>query len=139
MAGPSIGTWVKVKNKSGRMTARVIPNKYGGGSYSQGQVITQSEFQKVQERRAEAKKAKGEEPANKVVKFESTQRYLDQGKVGKAIKKWSDDNKKWMEKVDRQDAIDIAKTDKLLADTDKMLNRYGQSGKKKKGRKKKDQ
>lgn len=51
MAGPSIGTWVKVKNKSGRLTARVIPNKFGGGGYSQGEVITQSEFQKVQKER----------------------------------------------------------------------------------------
>lgn len=59
MAGPSIGTWVKVRNKSGRLTARVIPNKFGGGSYQQGEVITQSEFQKVQEKRAKANKGDG--------------------------------------------------------------------------------
>lgn len=55
MAGPSIGTWVKVKGKSGKTTAKVIPIKFGGGSYSQGEVITQSEFKKVQQARAEAK------------------------------------------------------------------------------------
>lgn len=55
MAGPSIGTWVKVRNKSGRMTARVIANKFGGGSYEQGQVITQSEYNAYKEKRAEAK------------------------------------------------------------------------------------
>lgn len=54
MAGPSIGTWVKVKNKSGRMTARVLAKKFGGGEYEQGQVITQSEYQSFQKKRAEA-------------------------------------------------------------------------------------
>lgn len=55
MAGPSIGTWVKVKNKSGRTTARVLAKKYGGGSYQQGEVITQSEYNAFKEKRAEAK------------------------------------------------------------------------------------
>jgi len=54
MAGPSIGTWVKVRNKSGRMTAKVLAKKYGGGSYQQGEVITQSEYQSFQKKRAEA-------------------------------------------------------------------------------------
>jgi hypothetical protein len=57
MAGPSIGTWVKVRNKSGRTTARVIANKFGGGSYQQGQVITQSEYNSYKERRAKGMKA----------------------------------------------------------------------------------
>jgi len=55
MAGPSNGTWVKVKNKSGRTTARVLAKKYGGGSYQQGEVITQSEYNAFKEKRAEAK------------------------------------------------------------------------------------
>lgn len=55
MAGPSIGTWVKVKNKSGRTTARVIANKFGGGAYSQGEVISQSEYNDYKAKRAEAK------------------------------------------------------------------------------------
>ena len=59
MAGPSIGTWVKVRNKSGRMTARVIANKFGGGSYEQGQVITQSEYNAYKEKRAEGKSNSG--------------------------------------------------------------------------------
>ena len=50
MAGPSIGVWVKVKTKSG-VTPRVIPNKDGGGQYSQGQVITQSEFNELRQKR----------------------------------------------------------------------------------------
>jgi len=54
MAGPSIGTWVKVRNKSGRMTAKVLAKKYGGGSYQQGEVITQSEYRSFQKKRAEA-------------------------------------------------------------------------------------
>jgi hypothetical protein len=52
MAGPGIGVWVKVKTKSG-VTPRVIPNKDGGGQYSQGQVITQSEFNELRQKRAE--------------------------------------------------------------------------------------
>lgn len=57
MAGPSIGTWVKVRNKSGRTTARVIAKKFGGGSYSQGEVITQSEYNSYKDKRADAMKA----------------------------------------------------------------------------------
>lgn len=57
MAGPSIGTWVKVRNKSGRTTARVIAKKFGGGSYSQGEVITQSEYNSYKDKRAEGMKA----------------------------------------------------------------------------------
>jgi hypothetical protein len=41
MAGPSIGTWVKVRSKSGGTTPRVLAKKFGGGAYQQGQVITQ--------------------------------------------------------------------------------------------------
>lgn len=52
MAGPSIGTWVKVRNKSGRMTARVIAKKFGGGAYEQGEVITQSQYEKYKQNRA---------------------------------------------------------------------------------------
>lgn len=55
MAGPSIGTWVKVRNKSGRMTSRVIPNKFGGAKYEQGQVITQSEYNAYKAKRDDIK------------------------------------------------------------------------------------
>jgi hypothetical protein len=58
MAGPGIGVWVKVKTKSG-VTPRVIPNKDGGGQYSQGQVITQSEFNELRQKRAERLQQKG--------------------------------------------------------------------------------
>lgn len=44
MAGPSIGTWVKVRNKSGRMTARVIANKFAERNYKKGEVVLQSEY-----------------------------------------------------------------------------------------------
>jgi hypothetical protein len=36
------------------MTARVIANKFGGGGYEQGQVITQSEYNDYKAKRAEA-------------------------------------------------------------------------------------
>lgn len=55
MAGPSIGTWVKVRGKSGGTTPRVLAKKYGGGSYQQGEVITQSEYESYKKQRAEAK------------------------------------------------------------------------------------
>lgn len=57
MAGPSIGTWVKVRSKSGGTTPRVLAKKFGGGAYQQGQVITQSEYNSYKKDRAEAKKA----------------------------------------------------------------------------------
>jgi hypothetical protein len=52
MAGPSIGTWVKVRSKSGGTTPRVLAKKYGGGAYDQGEVITQSEYEKYKQNRA---------------------------------------------------------------------------------------
>jgi hypothetical protein len=56
MAGPSIGTWVKVRSKSGGTTPRVLAKKFGGGAYQQGQVITQSEYESYKRQRADAKK-----------------------------------------------------------------------------------
>jgi len=44
------------------MTARVIAKKYGGGSYEQGQVITQSEYNAYKEKRAEGMKAEKSSP-----------------------------------------------------------------------------
>lgn len=47
MAGTTVATWVKVKTKTG-FTARPISHKYeGGASFEPGQVITQSEYQKL--------------------------------------------------------------------------------------------
>lgn len=47
MAGTTVATWVKVKTKTG-MTARPISHKYeGGAGYDPGQVITQSEYEKL--------------------------------------------------------------------------------------------
>jgi hypothetical protein len=56
MAGPSIGTWVKVRSKSGGTTPRVLAKKFGGGEYQQGQVITQSEYESYKKQRAEGMK-----------------------------------------------------------------------------------
>lgn len=53
MAGPSIGTWVKVKNKSGRMTARVIP-KIWGATPPKGAVITQSQYLEAKQKGQDA-------------------------------------------------------------------------------------
>lgn len=47
MAGTTVATWVKVKTKTG-MTSRPISHKYeGGAGYSPGEVITQSEYEKL--------------------------------------------------------------------------------------------
>jgi hypothetical protein len=62
MAGPSIGTWVKVRSKSGGTTPRVLAKKYGGGAYQQGQVITQSEYESYKKQRAEGMKAEEASP-----------------------------------------------------------------------------
>jgi hypothetical protein len=64
MAGPSIGTWVKVRNKSGRTTARVIANKFGGG-HKRGEVITQSEYNAYKKDRAEIMSKGNDEGARK--------------------------------------------------------------------------
>jgi hypothetical protein len=66
MAGPSIGTWVKVRGKSGGTTPRVLAKKYGGGAYEQGQVITQSEYNAYKERRADAKATSTTKPSTRV-------------------------------------------------------------------------
>ena len=49
MAGPNIGTWVKVKG----VGTKLISNKDGDRNYTQGQTITQSEFQDLRQKRAE--------------------------------------------------------------------------------------
>jgi hypothetical protein len=60
MAGPSIGTWVKVRSKSGGTTPRVLAKKFGGGEYRQGEVITQSEYQDYKKVRASAQSSSSE-------------------------------------------------------------------------------
>jgi hypothetical protein len=71
MAGPSIGTWVKVKTKTG-LTPRVIPNKDGGGQYSQGQVITQSEFNELRQKRAGRLREKQSSPSKSATQFSNS-------------------------------------------------------------------
>lgn len=92
MAGPSIGTWVKVRNKSGRTTARVIAKKFGGGAYEQGQVITQSEYNAYKERRADAKATSTTKPSARVKSADQRAMQEDRivGKVRKRVESLQD-------------------------------------------------
>jgi hypothetical protein len=91
------------------MTARVIANKFGGGSYSQGQVITQSEYNAYKQKRAEGMKSGSDDTApkggagvlrqeggNNARRLESIDRYLQldptdsQGKARGLIKREMD-------------------------------------------------
>jgi hypothetical protein len=53
MAGPGKGTWVKVKGKNGAVRTEVIGATVGGNNFSKGQVITQAQYQKTQQRKDE--------------------------------------------------------------------------------------
>lgn len=72
MAGTTVATWVKVKNSKG-LTSRPISHKYeGGASFEPGQVITQSEYQKLKsegnQKREETKTGNKEAKTNKPAK-----------------------------------------------------------------------
>lgn len=117
MAGPSIGTWVKVRNKSGRTTARVIAKKFGGGSYSQGEVITQSEYNSYKDKRAEGMKAeasggggqaKARLPKAALSKQEKTSILLKNKKRIKAEASKSPDNYSQINRMNRLEKADRA-------------------------------
>ena len=119
MAGPSIGTWVKVRNKSGRTTARVIAKKFGGGSYSQGEVITQSEYNSYKDKRAEGMKAeasgggggqaKARLPKAALSKQEKTSILLKNKKRIKAEASKSPDNYSQINRMNRLEKADRAR------------------------------
>jgi hypothetical protein len=65
MAGPSIGTWVKVRSKSGGTTPRVLANKYGGKWWAkQGEVITQSRYEQYKKLRADVRETEASAKAD---------------------------------------------------------------------------
>jgi hypothetical protein len=56
MAGPNKATWVKVVGKGGRITTRAIGMTQGGDAFTQGQTITQAEFNEVRKQAAKSDK-----------------------------------------------------------------------------------
>lgn len=110
MAGKGIATWVKVKNSKG-LTPRPISHKYeGGASFEQGQVITQSEYQKLKsegnKKREETKTVNKEVIANKPKRVKTPEQVSAQSAriIEKTRRRINSIHDKWGQSTDKTDA-----------------------------------